>query len=64
LEEPLNRHKPALVLHGHAHRGTYEGKTHAGVPVYNVALPLLRQTFPDRPPFFSMNLPVALPNHS
>ena len=25
------------VVHGHAHRGSYEGATPAGVPVYNVA---------------------------
>jgi Icc-related predicted phosphoesterase len=26
-----------LVVHGHAHRGSYEGRTPRGVPVYNVA---------------------------
>lgn len=26
-----------MVLHGHAHRGTYEGRTRRGIPVYNVA---------------------------
>lgn len=26
-----------LVVHGHAHRGTYEGRTRRGIPVYNVA---------------------------
>lgn len=30
-----------LVLHGHAHSGAYEGHTPRGVPVYNVARPLL-----------------------
>lgn len=25
------------VFHGHAHHGTYEGRTRAGIPVYNVA---------------------------
>jgi Icc-related predicted phosphoesterase len=30
-----------VVLHGHAHSGAYEGKTPRGVPVYNVARPLL-----------------------
>lgn len=59
LEEPLNRHAPAVVLHGHAHHGTFEGHTHSGVPVYNVAVPLLRQTFPDRPPFFVFTIPRA-----
>jgi len=27
----------AAVVHGHAHRGTYEGRTPRGVPVYNCA---------------------------
>lgn len=30
-----------LVVHGHAHSGAYEGHTPRGVPVYNVARPLL-----------------------
>jgi Icc-related predicted phosphoesterase len=30
-----------VVLHGHAHSGAYEGRTPGGVPVYNVARPLL-----------------------
>jgi len=30
-----------MVLHGHAHSGAYQGRTPAGVPVYNVARPLL-----------------------
>lgn len=51
LEEPLIRYSVNAVLHGHAHRGSPEGKTVNGTPVYNVAMPLLRQTFPDRPPF-------------
>lgn len=51
LEEPLNRHGVRAVFHGHAHHGTTEGRTTAGIPVYNVAMPLLRRTFPDHPPF-------------
>jgi Icc-related predicted phosphoesterase len=35
----------AFVVHGHAHHGTYEGKTMRGTPVYNVAQFVLRQTF-------------------
>jgi len=30
-----------FVLHGHAHSGVYEGRTPRGVPVYNVARPML-----------------------
>ena len=50
LEEPLNRYQVAAVFHGHAHRGSLEGRTSAGAPVYNVAMPLLKKSFPDRPP--------------
>jgi Icc-related predicted phosphoesterase len=35
----------AFVVHGHAHHGTYEGATMRGTPVYNVARPVLRDTF-------------------
>jgi Icc-related predicted phosphoesterase len=31
------------VVHGHAHRGAYQGKTAGGVPVYNVAKPVLNR---------------------
>jgi Icc-related predicted phosphoesterase len=51
LEEPLNRYPVTAVFHGHAHRGTPEGKTKAGVPVYNVAKPLLENLVPGVPPF-------------
>jgi len=37
--------------HGHAHRGGLEGRTVNGIPVYNVAMPLLQRSFPDRPAF-------------
>lgn len=33
------------VVHGHAHHGTYEGRTPRGVPVYNVAQFVLRPLF-------------------
>lgn len=51
LEEPLARYPVDAVFHGHAHRGQPEGKTAAGVPVYNVSFFLLQRTFPERPPF-------------
>jgi Icc-related predicted phosphoesterase len=51
LEDPFNRYPVNMVFHGHAHFGTLEGRTRAGVPVYNVALPLLARTAPDQPPF-------------
>ena len=58
LEEPLNRFQVTAALHGHAHRGAAEGKTSSGVPVYNVAMPLMRAVFPTRPPFRLLTLHV------
>jgi Icc-related predicted phosphoesterase len=51
LEDSINRYNVTLVVHGHAHHGSPEGRTATGVPVYNVSLPVLREAFPDRPPF-------------
>ena len=61
LEEPLNRYAPSVVFHGHAHRGKPAGATSTGVPVYNVAMPLLRREFPDQLPFRVVEVPVADP---
>jgi hypothetical protein len=49
LEEPLGRYGVNMVLHGHAHKGSLEGYSSTNIPVYNVALPLMRRTTPDRP---------------
>ena len=49
LEEPLGRYNVTAVLHGHAHNGAPEGRTSANVPVYNVALPLMRKLTPNQP---------------
>jgi Icc-related predicted phosphoesterase len=51
LEDPLLRYPVNAVVHGHAHRGSLEGRTVNGIPVYNVAKPLLQRSHPDRPPF-------------
>jgi Icc-related predicted phosphoesterase len=61
LEEPLNRYKVAACVHGHAHRGRAEGRTTTGIPVYNVALPVLKSAYPDRPPLRILELPVEPP---
>jgi Icc-related predicted phosphoesterase len=61
LEDPLLRYPVQYVLHGHAHRGTPEGKTSNGIPVYNVAMPLLLETYPDQPPFRLLEIPLAQP---
>lgn len=51
LEEPLSRFDVTAVFHGHAHKGTLEGATGKGIPVYNVSLPLLRAQRPGLPPY-------------
>ncbi len=49
LEEPLGRYTVSAVVHGHAHNGAPEGRTTGDVPVYNVALPLMRKLTPQQP---------------
>lgn len=61
LEEPLNRYKVAACFHGHAHHGRPEGRTATGIPVFNVALPVLKAAFPDRAPLRVWELPVNPP---
>jgi Icc-related predicted phosphoesterase len=56
LEEALHRQKVTAVFHGHAHYGSPEGRTVNDVPVYNVAMPLLRRQYPKRPPFRTFDL--------
>jgi hypothetical protein len=48
----------SAVFHGHAHRGTLEGRTSTGIPVHNVAMPLLMRTNPNRPPFLVVEMPI------
>ncbi len=60
LEEPINRYAVTAVFHGHAHHGTPEGRTKDNVPVYNVALPLLQNRFPDLRPVRFLELPALV----
>ena len=57
LEEPLTRFEVSAVVHGHAHKGSPEGKTSGGIPVYNVAVPVLRAAYPDQPPYRIIEVP-------
>ena len=59
LEEPLNRYQVTACVHGHAHKGAPEGRTKTGVPVYNVAVPVMRTAYPNRPPFRVLDVHVA-----
>ena len=43
LLTPIETYGAAVVFHGHAHIGVPEARTPAGIPVYNVALPVLRK---------------------
>jgi Icc-related predicted phosphoesterase len=44
LDGPIQKHKPDVVLHGHAHSGTFAGAV-GSVPVYNVAVHVMRRDF-------------------
>src|SRR5688572_7562213 len=43
LLQPIETIGASVVFHGHAHHGSLEASTPAGIPVYNVALPLLKE---------------------
>lgn len=45
LAETIDRFETIrAVFHGHAHHGTYQGKTRRGIPVFNVAAPIPKPT--------------------
>jgi Icc-related predicted phosphoesterase len=44
LAGPIRDHRPDLVVHGHAHHGSFEGEID-GVPVYNVAVHVMGREF-------------------
>jgi Icc-related predicted phosphoesterase len=45
LGEVIDKARCALALHGHAHRGTERAETPGGVPVRNVARPVIRLAY-------------------
>ena len=47
LVEPLIRRQVSAAFHGHAHSGKLYGSTTTKIPVYNVALPVLRKEHLD-----------------
>jgi Icc-related predicted phosphoesterase len=47
LAEVVDRHGANMILHGHAHHGSPDGKTTAGIAVHNVALPILQGQKPS-----------------
>lgn len=44
LAGPIREHRPHLVVHGHAHHGSFEGRVDS-VPVYNVAVHVMGREF-------------------
>jgi Icc-related predicted phosphoesterase len=44
LAETIDRFQVSAVVHGHAHRGKFQGRTPAGAPVYNVAYHIEKPT--------------------
>jgi uncharacterized protein len=44
LGGPIRDHRPQIVVHGHAHHGSFEGSVD-GVPVYNVAVHVIGREF-------------------
>jgi Icc-related predicted phosphoesterase len=46
LGEVVDRHGADLIVHGHAHHGSPNGKTTGGIPVHNVAITLLQAQTP------------------
>jgi Icc-related predicted phosphoesterase len=45
LGEAIDAAGADLVVHGHAHNGTEKGVTPTGIPVRNVALPVLQRAY-------------------
>jgi Icc-related predicted phosphoesterase len=45
LGEAIDRAGADLVVHGHAHRGVERGETPGGIPVRNVALPVIQRSY-------------------
>jgi Icc-related predicted phosphoesterase len=49
LAETIDHFDVNVVFHGHAHHGSFEGKTTKGTPVYNCCYQLLQRINPDQP---------------
>ena len=49
LAETIDHFDVNVVFHGHAHHGSYEGRTTKGIPVYNCCMQLMKQANPEQP---------------
>ncbi|HET6230302.1 MAG TPA: metallophosphoesterase [Longimicrobiaceae bacterium] len=59
LAEPLDRFGADVVFHGHAHHGTFRGRTPGGVPVFNVSHVLVKKE--GAPMYFLYEIPLPEP---
>jgi len=48
LAAPCDAFGALAVFHGHSHHGAPEGRTPGGIPVYNVAMPVLKRVWDSR----------------
>jgi Icc-related predicted phosphoesterase len=48
LADTISRRQVTVAFHGHAHAGSPKGQTSTKIPVYNVALPVLRREKKDQ----------------
>ena len=53
LAETIDRFPATAIVHGHAHHGTFEGRTAGGIPVYNVAFGIPK---PGGRPYYTLEL--------
>jgi uncharacterized protein len=49
LAETIDHFDVNAVFHGHAHHGTFEGRTTKGTPVYNCCMKLMERANPAQP---------------
>lgn len=49
LAEAIDHFQVSVVFHGHAHHGTFQGKTTKGTPVYNCCYKLVQKLNPSQP---------------
>src|SRR4051812_3052815 len=49
LAETIDHFDVNVVFHGHAHHGTYQGKTVKGTAVYNCCMQLMQSINPEQP---------------
>lgn len=47
-EQTIDQYGAVVAFHGHANAGPHSGKTMTGIPVFNVALPLLETLTPKK----------------